>query len=215
MANYFNRKDFGEIILNSSQRVSKAFDSASGKQVEYDVFISHSSKPEDKSLVRQIRQLLEDHYKLSAYIDWDEDYGMSRDEASDKIKLAMDVSKSFIVVKTSNSDESQWVAWETGRFDSKDSDKIGVLLIEDDDKFTVDTWKHREFLKDYIILEKADVVSFVANGAKKIIAAKKHAQELNSALASKSVILNEATGQLNIGKPMSGTTTKFYGTNKK
>lgn len=211
---YFNRRDFESIQLKEGRKVtaSVVFDSAAGKQQEYDVFISHSIK--DKELVKKIRQLLEEKYNLSAYIDWDEDSGTKRDDISEKVKAAMNISKSFMFVKTSNSDDSQWTAWETGYYDNVNSDKIGVLLIEDE-KITKDTWEHREFLKDYYILEKDDIVSFVSNGVRKTIEAKEKALHLNTALENKAVSLNTSKGKLEVGAAMTGTATKFYGTSKK
>jgi MTH538 TIR-like domain (DUF1863). len=210
MAKYFNRKDFDSIQLKGMGKTTGAvvFNDAEGKQQEYDVFISHSTK--DKELVKKIRQLLEEKYNLSAYIDWEEDAGTKRDDVADKVKAAMDISKSFMFVKTSNSDESQWTAWETGRYDAKNHDKIGVLLVEDD-SFREADWKHREFLKDYIILEVEDIVPFVKNGSKKVIEAKKKAIELNEASSNKSIHFNTATGVLGTIEQGKGTSTKFYG----
>ena len=140
---YYNRKDFdvelsGEQIRKLEERRAR-FD-ALGEQAQYDVFLSHSIK--DMALIRLIRDVLEDSLDISVYIDWDEDAGTARDEIADAVKDAMNRSMSFLVVKTDNSDDSSWVSWETGYFDKKDSDKIGVLLVEDDDnKFSSETFK--------------------------------------------------------------------------
>ena len=216
MANYFNVKDFDSVQLKArtthamdSGRVFNARlnDDASGKQVEYDVFISHSS--ENKDLIRKLRQVLEDDYNLSAYIDWDEDAGMSRDEVADKVKDAMDRSNSLIYVKTSKSDNSQWVAWEVGRYDANKSDRIGVLLIEDE-KITADTWEHREFLKDYQILEKEDIKAFVQDGVKKLRENKRRA--LASSLGAKTLGVAAGAGTIVKVSPAIGQATKFFGT---
>ena len=210
MSKYFNRKDFDSIKLNERIKTASSisFDNAEGKQQEYDVFISHSTK--DKDIVKKIRQLLEEKYGLSAYIDWEEDAGTTRNEVADKVKEAMNISKSLIFIKTSNSDESQWTAWEVGRYDAINSDRIGVLLVEDDNFYEAD-WLHREFLTDYIILEKDDIVPFVQNGAKKLIETKRRALDLNKASQDKSFYFNAKEGKLETKETGKGTATKFYG----
>lgn len=210
MNKYFNRKDFDNIKLNEKIKIysSISFDNAEGRQKEYDAFISHSTR--DKEIVLKVRQLLEERYHLSAYIDWEEDAGTKRDDVADKVKIAMDVSKSLIFIKTSNSDESQWAAWEVGRYDAKNHDKIGVLLIEDDNFYEAN-WKHREFLKDYTILGPDDIVSFVKNGTKKLVEAKLRANELNTNSQNKSFYFNTIEGKLETKEIGKGTSTKFYG----
>ncbi len=164
---FYNRKDFSVPLSTSQIRVlneKRARLSAMGEQVQYDVFLSHSTK--DMTLIKAIRDILEDHFGISVYIDWDEDAGTSRDEIADTVKDAMNRSKTFLIVKTDNSDDSSWVPWETGYFDNKDNDKIGVLLIEDDDsEFNHETFEHREYLKNYAILGPEDVVDFIKNGS--------------------------------------------------
>lgn len=211
MSNYFNVKDFDNIQLKPKKRIlynSRACDEAIGKQCEYDVFISHSSK--NKDLVSKIRQLLEERFGLSAYIDWDEDEGAQRYEIATKVKTAMDHSKSLLYVKTSEADDSQWVAWEIGRFDAKKPDNIGVLLIEDD-KITAETWQHREFLKDYQILDKTDdIKTFVSDGHAKFFAAKK-AKDFSSRLNTGAITAVAASGTLCNTTPGVASPTKYYG----
>lgn len=76
MTTYFNVKDFADIQLSKNfaeDRNCQVYNaSAHGKQENYDVFISHSSK--DKDLIKKLRSYLEDYFGLSAYIDWDEDW---------------------------------------------------------------------------------------------------------------------------------------------
>ena len=107
MTTYFNVKDFADIQLSKNfaeDRNCQVYNaSAHGKQENYDVFISHSSK--DKDLIKKLRSYLEDYFGLSAYIDWDEDCGMSREEVADRVKEAMSRSKTFLIVKTDNSDK--------------------------------------------------------------------------------------------------------------
>ena len=211
MSNYFNVKDFDNIQLKPTKRTlynSRACDEAIGKQCEYDVFISHSSK--NKDLVSKLRQLLEERFGLSAYIDWDEDEGVQRDEIATKVKTALDHSKSLLYVKTSEADDSQWVAWEVGRFDATKPDNIGVLLIEDD-KITAETWKHREFLKDYQILDKTDdIKNFVSEGHTKFFAAKK-AKDLSSRLNQGAITAIATSGTLcNVNSGVASP-TEYYG----
>lgn len=213
MNNYFNVKDFDKVVLRSNTTFnesahiynSKMMDAASGKHAEYDVFISHSSK--NKDLVRKLRQVLEDDYNLSAYIDWEEDAGTNRNDVADKIKLAMDRSKSLLYVKTSEADDSQWVAWEVGRYDHINNDKIGVLLI-DDEKNSASAWKHAEFLKDYQILSKNDFADFVRDGKKKLVENKR--KSLAEALTAKTLGVAATTGTIIGVSPAIGQSTKFF-----
>lgn len=164
---YYNRKDFTVQLSESQIRVlneKRASFSAMGEKVKYDVFLSHSIK--DMALINGIRDVLEHHFGISVYIDWEEDAGTTRDEIADTVKTAMNRSNTFLVVKTDNSDDSSWVPWETGYFDNKDNDKIGVLLIEDEDsEFNHETFEHREYLKNYAILGPDDIVDFIKNGS--------------------------------------------------
>ena len=164
---FYNRKDFAVTLSESQVRSleeKRASFSAMGEQAEYDVFLSHSTK--DMALIKRIRDILEYHFDISVYIDWDEDAGTPRYEIADIVKDAMSRSKTFLVVKTDNSDDSSWVPWETGYFDNKDNDKIGVLLVEDEDsEFNHETFEHREYLKNYVILGPDDIVDFIKNGS--------------------------------------------------
>lgn len=164
---FYNRKDFAVPLSMSQIKVlneKRASFSAMGEQVQYDVFLSHSIK--DVALIKGIRDVLEYNFDISVYIDWEEDAGTPRDEIADAVKNAMNHSRTFLIVKTDNSDDSSWVPWETGYFDNKDNDKIGVLLIEDDDsEFNHKTFEHREYLKNYAILGPEDIVDFIKNGS--------------------------------------------------
>jgi len=164
---FYNRKDFAVPLSVPRMRMleeKRAILSTMGEQVQYDVFLSHSTK--DVALIKSIRDVLEDSLGISVYIDWEEDAGTPRDEMADTVKRAMNRSKTFLVIKTDNSDDSSWVPWETGYFDNKDDDKIGVLLIEDDDReFNHETFEHREYLKNYAILGPEDIIDFIKNGS--------------------------------------------------
>lgn len=208
--NFFNVKDFKDIPINLSEVRASAESlilDAAGPQKTYDVFLSHST--DDAKLIKQIRAYLETKHDLSVYIDWDEDCGTSRDEIASVVKKAMLISKSFVVVKTDNSDASSWVSWETGFFDNKDADRIGVLLVEDDEKnFTHNTFIHQEYLKNYILLSKDDLLDFVKSGSKSIH--EKRMSSVDSAFRNHNMAIGK-TGALNLTTDQKGTTTKFYG----
>ncbi len=224
MTTYFNVKDFADIQLSKNfaeDRNCQVYNaSAHGKQENYDVFISHSSK--DKDLIKKLRSYLEDYFGLSAYIDWDEDCGMSREEVADRVKEAMSRSKTFLIVKTDNSDKSSWVSWETGCFEimcsspkNDNFDKIGVLLIENDSKkFTKETFEHQEYLKRYEIIGKDELQDFVKSGRQKILENRKLANkivQIDKDFRSKELKFDPATATLKNVTSGSGTTTFFYG----
>jgi hypothetical protein len=68
---FYNIKDFKNESLDFSRPAYESvatFDSAEGRQLSYDIFLSHSLK--DATLVKQIKQRLERECKISVYIDW-------------------------------------------------------------------------------------------------------------------------------------------------
>ena len=104
---FYNKKDFAvelqDVQIRKLEEKRAAID-AMGEQSRYDVFLSHSTK--DTVLIKQIRDVLEASFDISVYIDWDEDEGVRRDEIADAVKNGMNRSRSFLVVKTDNSDDS-------------------------------------------------------------------------------------------------------------
>ena len=208
---FYNIKDIRKESIEFSHPMRKStvatFDSAEGRQVQYDLFLSHSLK--DATLVKQIKQQLERDHNISVYVDWEEDNGTSRDQVAAKVKAAMEISTSLLVVKTDNLDSSSWSAWETGYFDRKSSERIGVLLIEDEDaNFTHKTFHHQEYLKDYELLGESDIVSFVQNG---IPGVHEHrASVADTAFRANNIGL-AATGALEIHSTGTSDSTKFFG----
>jgi hypothetical protein len=204
-------KDFKKESVEFSRPIRESaavtFDSAEGRQIQYDVFLSHSLK--DATLIKQIKQRLERDHNISVYIDWDEDKGTSRSQVAEKVKAAMEISTSLLVVKTDNLSSSSWSAWETGYFDRKSSERIGVLLIEDEDEnFTHKTFYHQEYLKDYELLGESDIVPFVQNGIPGV-------HEYRASVADAAFRANNmglaATGALEIHNSGSNDATKFFG----
>ena len=207
---FYNISDFDNVDTRFAEskrqaRTMAAMDSATGRQSVYDVFLSHSTA--DTKLIKKIRDHLELAHDISVYIDWDEDEGTLRDDIADKVKAAMEMSCSFLVVKTDNADASSWVPWEIGYFDKKDADRIGVLLIENQE-FNHQTFHRKEYLKSYEILGPDDVVPFIRNGAKSITESRLNA--MDKAFRDNNITVGK-TGGLAILNNGSGSSTKFYG----
>lgn len=157
----------------------------------------------------QIRKKLEIDNNISAYIDWEEDQGTGRNAIADKVKKAMEVSSSLLVIKTDNADSSSWVAWETGYFDRKDSDRIGVLLIEDKDKnFTRETFLHQEYLQNYETLGVGDIVPFVKAGIQGVH--EYRAEMADMAFRNNNIGIS-SVGSLDIRDGGLKSSTKFFG----
>jgi len=209
MANspFFNINDFKSIELKSSLLGhTLTTDSAIGPQANYDVFLSHSTK--DKKLIKQIATYLESTHNISVYIDWDEDSGIARDEIADSVKNAMNISDSFLIVKTDNSDNSSWVAWETGYFDNKDRNRIGILLVEDNEKgHTHETFLHREYLKNYILIGPNDIVPFIKGGRTSV--QEERAQNIDQNFRNNN-ITNTPSGKIQVISDNTGHSTKFF-----
>lgn len=208
---FYNIKDFRSESIDFSrpafESATATFDSAEGRQVRYDVFLSHSLK--DAKLIKQIKQRLEREHNISVYIDWEEDGGASRDQIADKVKAAMEISTSLLVVKTENSDSSSWVAWETGYFDRKSSERIGVLLIEDEDTgFTHKTFHHQEYLKNYELLSESDIIPFVQSGVSGV---REHRASIADEAFRENNVGLGTTGVLEIHSSGSSASTKFFG----
>lgn len=217
MNRYFNVNDFSKYSgAKKSQLLAEAgleaFDSAQGRQNRYGVFLSHSTR--DQEIIRKIREYLEEVHKISVYIDWDEDEGTNRDEIAETVKKAMNISDKFLVVKTGHSDKSSWVSWETGYFDAKDSNSIGVLLVENEEnnfKLATLDFEHQEYLKRYKMLEYGDLVYFLKDGISGVMEYK--TKILNEEFANKNVSLAPTAGTigLHIDSAGKGTSTKFFG----
>ncbi|MDI9314420.1 MAG: toll/interleukin-1 receptor domain-containing protein [Hydrotalea sp.] len=162
---YFNINDFNKIDLTRNSLSSmQLVDSrtARGEKDIYDVFLSHSLK--DKQLVKQIKHYLENTCNISVYIDWEEDAGTARDDVVDSIKDAIKKSKNLLLLRTENAQDSSWIPWEVGYYDSTHSaDRICILLVESDE-FNASNFKHEEFLKQYHLLEKDDLIRFINQG---------------------------------------------------
>lgn len=207
---FYNIKDFRNEIIEEGRQIFEsraALESAEGTQSQYAVFLSHSLK--DANLVKQIRQRLERDHNISVYIDWEEDNGTSRDQIAAKVKAAMEISNSFLVIKTDNSDNSSWVAWETGYFDRKSSERIGVLLIEDEAiGFTHETFKHQEYLQNYELLGVSDIVPFVKSGM--VGVHESRASTADSAFRENRVGLTSG-GSLGVHDRGENSSTKFFG----
>jgi hypothetical protein len=169
---FFNQKYLDSLSTSGKSIRSRHTDlTEDTRGKDYDVFLSHSSK--DKDLVGKIRDVIEKEFGFDAYVDWDENSGMKRSEVANTVKKAMKHSKTLLIVKTKNSDESSWVSWETGYFEALNCqsgdnklDRIGVLVIEDGDYNAEEvqissTCYHQEYLLRYTFVNEDNLRSFI------------------------------------------------------
>lgn len=141
------------------QRSASLLESQEYLTRKFDVFISHSYK--DRDIVGNFVEFLRRDYGVSCFIDWKED-NRNPDEAANKLKKVMKNCKAMLLLRSENSDNSYWVPWETGCFETiKDgiagngTKYIALFPIANQEKQITantvldNTFKHMEFLKRY------------------------------------------------------------------
>lgn len=100
-------------------------------QKSFDVFISHSSK--DAAAVRRIMHAL-NKQGFVCYCDWtsDSDFlkrNLVSEYTSEVLKKRMIQSRQFLLVKSENSDASEWVSFEI-KFYSENCNKMKMHVID-------------------------------------------------------------------------------------
>ena len=93
--------------------------------------------------------------------------------------------------------------------------KIGVLLIEDEsNNFTRETFEHQEYLKRYEIIGKDELKSFVEGGRQKILENRNietNIAAFDKNFRSASYKVDRSSASLKSVAVGTGTTTAFYG----
>jgi len=119
-ANIYLRKSFGR--LSEAVSIESAMDSFSeaAKNVQsFDIFLSHSYS--DKKGAIGLKNILEEDFGYSVYIDWVTDQNLDRNNVSTltarTIKDRMKKCKCLFYVTSTNSSTSKWMPWETGLMD--------------------------------------------------------------------------------------------------
>ncbi len=148
-----------ELLLESNEKLESSEES-------YDIFLSHSFK--DADLILGIKEILEDKYQYSVYVDWIEDQHLERDKVTKNtaqvLKNRMDSAKSLLYVTTENSETSKWMPWELGYFDGVNG-HVAILPIMKHDLDT--TYEGQEYLGLYPYITYSSVRGLILKENKK------------------------------------------------
>ena len=144
LRSYYNKHNASSVeALNESSQVkiaNFAFDSA----IIYDIFLSNRFV--DKETVSGLAMILRDVFKLSVYIDWEDnlDRNNVNKETADIIRERLDSCKCLLYVASENAAASKWMPWEVGYMDGK-TGKVAICPIVETSK----RFEGREYLSLY------------------------------------------------------------------
>jgi hypothetical protein len=170
---------FGGYTDDLGKGPSQVFGELSGDSVQtykhYDVFLSHSTA--DHETVLALVTELNANDKV-VYVDWISDReDLNRSKANtDTARVLierMKASKCLILIRTQNSDNSPWIAWEIGFFTSSNS-KVCILdahdglpppefvamhpkLIRDKDQLVVRTGNQDQLFDDWMLSDIGNI----------------------------------------------------------
>jgi hypothetical protein len=117
----------------------------------YDVFLSQTIK--DQEIVFGVYAYLTEELGVTVFCDWieapDSDRAKVTPQNARYIRNKMRRSSSLLFLDTENADQSKWMCWELGWFDSANG-KIGVLPVL---RNSNDSYRGREFLGLYPVVE--------------------------------------------------------------
>lgn len=124
--------------------------------VQYDVFLSHSSK--DADIILGVKKIIESS-GLKVYVDWIEDSALERSKVTsataEMLRVRMRASSSLVYVHTANATQSVWMPWELGYFDGFKPAHVWILPLvsEHDSEF-----KGQEYLGLYPPVENLGAI---------------------------------------------------------
>lgn len=120
---------------------------ASFGDVQYDVFVSHSSA--DNEFIKKVLLFLKySKGGVHGYVDWQDPKMQHPTDAQSVIRLKDRIkgARKLIYVVTNDSLKSVWCSWELGYADSeKGVDNIALLAIRPNNGY----WKKNEYLQQY------------------------------------------------------------------
>ena len=125
-------------------------DMASFGDVQYDVFVTHSSA--DKDFIKKVLLFLK-YAKggIQGYVDWQDPdlHHPTNAETAKRLKERIRRAQKLIYVVTNDSLKSVWCSWELGYADSeKGVENIAILAIKPNNGY----WKNNEYIQQYYIL---------------------------------------------------------------
>ena len=125
--NYFSNE------ATAIESVCKSFSQSAKKTQIFDIFLSHSYS--DRKGALGIKDIIENVFNYSVYIDWIDDRDLDRNSVSTKtakrIRERMNKCKCLFYATSSYSSVSKWMPWETGLMDGINN-KVAICPFMDD-----------------------------------------------------------------------------------
>jgi hypothetical protein len=151
-------KSFGGRYTQDSMAIESAmknFSECSERMQGFDIFLSHSYT-ERKGAIG-LKNILEDDFGYSVYIDWIVDNDLNRDNVSaataGRIKERMKKCKCLFYATSTNSSVSKWMPWETGLMDGL---KSRVAICPFLDNSDTEQFSGQEYLGIYPYVTRAN-----------------------------------------------------------
>jgi len=150
--------DFSGIALDEAVDSSIANFSAFSADVEYDIFLSHSSL--DKNQVAMLADVISE-FGFSVYLDWRADpqldrANVTRDTAA-TLRRRMKNCRCLLYAQSINALQSRWMPWETGFMDGL-KDRVAIVpLVQKTIDGEDDNFSGQEYLSLYPYISKANI----------------------------------------------------------
>lgn len=143
----------GERILsqNKHKTFSKIINESNRRFDTYDIFLSH--RKADEKIILGIKQLLEEEYNYTIYVDWIDDPQMSRTNVNkstaNTLRTKMRACKCLVYVYTKKSTGSKWMPWELGYMDGSKPNKCTIFAIASTKTDKSPSYQEQEYLNIY------------------------------------------------------------------
>jgi len=119
--------------VRAIESVCKSFSQSAKNTQTFDIFLSHSYS--DKKGALGIKDIIENEFNYSVYIDWIDDRYLNRNNvstiAAKKIRERINNCKCLFYATSSYSSTSKWMPWETGLMDGINN-RVAICPFMDD-----------------------------------------------------------------------------------
>jgi hypothetical protein len=156
---YMGYNTLSKSFINEATKIESKKKAIYFEEFKYDIFLSHAY--DDKEIIFGLYCDLTYNFNFNVYVDWMVDPSLNRGnvtrENANFLRKRMKQCKSLIYVVSSNSQNSDWMQWETGYFDGLKG-KVAILPILGDFDSTFD---EQEYLKLYPIIDRRTATVFI------------------------------------------------------
>jgi len=130
------------------ESVYKSLSQSAERIQTFDIFLSHSYT--DKKGALEIKNIIENEFNYSVYIDWIDDRDLERSNVSSvtakRIRDRMKKCKCLFYATSSSASTSKWMPWETGLMDGINN-RVAICPFMDDSN--TDNFYGQEYLGIY------------------------------------------------------------------